>query len=116
MDPAACQNGTASFESVYKWVLTRTNQQDWRSLLDLWRLVRNTMHNDGTFVPHSGKDQSVTFDGVEYAFRAGSVIDFMNWPMLIRLCEETHEMLNAIVYSTAVQSLPFTLDHSPVYA
>jgi len=51
-DPLACSSGTAEFKSIYESLFKSTLTSEppgGVELLDLFRLVRNTVHNNGVY-------------------------------------------------------------------
>lgn len=83
LDPGACNGGADAFASVYGCLLAKLKLACHRSLFDVLRLVRNTIHNNGVFVHREGKDVSVDHGGVIYPFRHGSVAAFVTWEWLM---------------------------------
>ena len=51
IQPGACKDGFAEFKSIYSSLLKKTSLQKHENLLDLFRNMRNTMHNNGLFHP-----------------------------------------------------------------
>ena len=78
MDAGACANGGAAFESIYKWLFKRLRDSGWHypggeeeSFLDLFRNLRNTIHNNGVFWARDGSDHTVVWRGTTYDFPHG---------------------------------------------
>ena len=98
VEPTACRGGTANFQRVYSWVTARAERTSADPLFNLLRMVRNTIHNNGSFYSPDGKDESVIHDGKSFVFRHGCAADFRDWgfgnaweftlPILVRLCDE----------------------------
>jgi hypothetical protein len=99
LDPNACAQGTAEFKNVYEWLLKRTGLQTSSALLDLWRNIRNTLHNNGLFIPTSRKDATVTYKGHIYQFRLGKPNDFVDTAFIVRLLPDMRELLVAVLTS-----------------
>ncbi len=106
LDPHACGAGTAGFESVYRWLLRRLDLHRWEPMMDLWCCVRNSVHNNGVFLPPSGKDRVVTFDGAEYAFNVGTLVDCAGWDTIATIVGQTHRLLGDVVRSVSIASIP----------
>jgi hypothetical protein len=105
LDPNACRKGTAEFQKIYECLLKQTKLEKWEPLLDLLRIIRNTIHNNGLYLPPSGKDVSVAYKGMTYEFRVGQRPDVTNWPFLVDLANELRSMLMEIVTNVCVVSL-----------
>jgi len=59
LDPTACSNGTAEVQSIYNWLLKKLDLQKYETLLELFRLIRNCMHNNGVFTPKNGQGVTI---------------------------------------------------------
>ena len=100
LDPAACNGGMAEFKSIYECLFKSklsTSPSDGIALLDLLRLVRNTIHNNGVYFHPSGKDASITWTGETFEFKQGAPVDFVTWEFLIRVSEALRKLLREIV-------------------
>jgi len=78
--PNACNNGTAEFNSIYKCLFhsyLTAIPKDGIDLLDLFRNIRNTIHNNGVFYNKAGTDSPVIWRGKKYEFVNGKPIDFI---------------------------------------
>lgn len=102
IDPDACVQGTAEFKNVYEWLLKKTGLQTYSALLDLWRNIRNTMHNNGLFIPTSRKDATVTYKGQTYEFHHGKPNEFVNTAFIVRLLPDIRDLLMALLTSDAL--------------
>ncbi len=105
IDPSACSNGTTEFKNIYTWLLNKTNLQGSIPLLDLWRNVRNTMHNNGTFLPSNGKNQTVIYKECSYVFNNGEAISFMTTELILLLIADLLKLVENIVISTPIVSI-----------
>lgn len=76
--------GAPGYEKVYKnlMVTLLDAPQDDRDLLDLLRLIRNTIHNEGVHRPPAGDDIR-TYKGVQYHFTYGAPLDFVTWRFVL---------------------------------
>ena len=113
LDAAACLGATAEFESIYVCLLKRLGLREWENLLRLWRLLRNTVHNNGIYLPPSGKDAEVTFRGVTYVFRSGTPAK-TDWDLSVMLFESAQEMLEAVVNSAELSAIAGIADTSAI--
>jgi len=100
LDPGACNNGMAEFKSIYDCLFSsklRAVPSDGIVLLDLLRLVRNTIHNNGVYFHPSGNDASIIWSGETFEFRQGIPVDFVTWEFLIRISEALRKLLLEVV-------------------
>jgi hypothetical protein len=59
--PGACSDGTDPFRNIYTCLLNQLGLAGkWIPLLDLWRELRNTVHNNGVYLPPQGRGSSRT--------------------------------------------------------
>lgn len=111
IDKTACKNATAEFKSIYEHLI-RTQlslSNDWCDLLDLWREVRNTIHNNGVYFPKNGYDKTISYKGKTYQFLNGKKIDFITWDMFVELLEEARMFLGDIIDHPKVSGISGTL-------
>lgn len=97
--PGAANDGRAEFKSVYECLL-RTHLRfpdDDLALLELLRLTRNTIHNEGQHRPPGAKSASVKYRGVTYAFPESGNIEFVTWHFVIQRIGDLVELLDRIV-------------------
>jgi len=103
LDSSACNGGMSEFKSIYE-CLFRSKLSETPAegipLLDLFRLVRNTIHNNGVYFHLNGNDASVTWKGKTYEFKQGYAIDFVTWDFLIELSEALQVLLREVVEDT----------------
>lgn len=110
LNPTACNNGTAEFKSIYD-CLIRTELElscanDWISMLDLFRLIRNTFHNNGVYFHKSGLNESILYRGARYHFRYGEKIDFVYWDLCKEILDDVIILFSHILAHHRVLSLP----------
>lgn len=110
IDPSACKSGTAEFMgSVVPWFLRRLHDSGANpildgeefELLDLSTAIRNTIHNNGRYLHHSGTDREITWRGTTYRFEHRKAPSFIDWQfhrlLLIALID-----LNEAVMTTSL--------------
>ncbi len=112
IDPNACGGGRAEFKGVYDCLFSRLKLRKYIDLLDIWRNVRNSLHNNGLFFPANNKNQKVGFSGVEYTFEVGKPLDFINTTVMVDLLPTIVEMLKEVVTSIEVYNLKEIIDLS----
>ena len=107
LDDQACSGTTAAFESIYVCLLTRLGLRGkWLSFMEFWRLIRNSIHNNGIYLPSSGNDKEVDFEGTTHSFRVGQPVDCATWGNLLRIAERTPDMLMDLVASDQLSAIP----------
>ena len=108
LDPSAARGGLAEFQSVYGALLKRLSAKPAEAgeLLDLWRLARNTVHNNGAYRHESGQDRTVTYKGVTYTFRQNHTVNYYGWELLLSLGDDLRQLFRDIVSDSAVAALP----------
>lgn len=114
INPTACNNGTADFKSIYD-CLIRTElglrgTQDWIDMLDLFRLIRNTIHNNGVYVNKFGADAEVTYQGILYRFKHGQKIDIVWWDLCLALISDVNNFFITLTAHDRVVSLSHVKD------
>jgi len=90
---------------VYSWLLCKLKLKKWESLLDLLRCIRNTIHNNGVYLPSTGKDETIEYNGAIYTFIVGNKIGF-TWHQLLDFVVDVDKMLLAIILNPKVIALP----------
>lgn len=100
LDSAACNGGMAEFKSIYECLFKSKLSAiptDGIPLLDLLRLVRNTIHNNGVYFHPNGNDASITWSGETFEFKQGAPVDFVTWKFLIRVSDALRQLLREVV-------------------
>ncbi|PVX44614.1 hypothetical protein C8C85_0359 [Flavobacterium sp. 103] len=110
LDPNACNNGTAEFKSIYSWLLKRVNLQNHENLLDLFRLIRNTIHNNGVYFHKSGISESITYKAKVYNFNIGQPVDFVTWDFIFEVMEEVEELIVNVIKTQEISSVIEIID------
>ena len=108
LDPTACNGGLAEFKSVYECLFKSnltSSSPDAIALLDLLRLVRNTIHNNGVYFHPSGNDVTAIWKGNTYAFKQGKPIDFVTWELLIVVSNALRLLLRQVVEDAKLQAI-----------
>lgn len=114
LNSTAANNGTADFKAIYDCLLrtelTLQRAQDWIDMLDLFRLIRNTLHNNGVYFHKLGTDTEITYRGIAYPFKHKQKIDFVYWDLCLSLLDDSIDLLKTMQAHPRVLSLPFTKD------
>lgn len=113
LDSSACNAGTGEFKSIYDCLLKsklKTPIKNSIELMDLLRLVRNTIHNNGVYFHKSGQNQSITYKGKTYNFVQGNAVDFVTWDFLINIVADSVEMIENVVSSPEIAAVTSIAD------
>jgi hypothetical protein len=110
LDSTACNNGTAEFKSIYSWLLKRINLQSHENLIDLLRLIRNTIHNNGVYFHKSGINETVIYKGQVYNFIIGQPVEFVTWDFIFEVMEEVEELIINVVKANEICSINQIID------
>jgi len=110
LDSTACNDGTAEFKSIYSWLLKRVNLQNHENLLDLLRLIRNTIHNNGVYFHKCGISETVTYNDKVYNFNIGQPVDFVTWDFIFEVMKEVEELIVNIVKTNKISSIIQIID------
>lgn len=107
MDPDTNRDGQP-IASVFRDCLGRISlawPEDSMDFLDLYRLIRNTIHNNGR---HYGRRGSETrsWRAREYRFPHGEPLEFMAWPLYIELVRTLGSLNEAVMTTPEVALLP----------
>lgn len=79
-------------------------------MLELLRLVRNTLHDNGVYFPPDERDYPLQYKGKTYMFRVGKPVDFVSWKFLLGLLSDLNEMLLEVMTSDKVAASPSVVD------
>jgi hypothetical protein len=105
--PTAHNGGTGNFKPLYDDLLVNrlsSPQTDLVKLLDLFRYVRNSIHNNGVFFNSSGVDETVKYNGKNYEFKHGQLIDFVDWYFLLFITDELKSKLVYLVNDANIKN------------
>ena len=113
LDPAACRGGVAEFKSIYDCLFSSklaTAPADGIQLLDLLRLVLNTIHNNGVYFNRRGGNVTLSWQGEMFEFRQGTPVDFVTWEFLIRVSDSLRILLRQVVEDSNLRSITVMID------
>ena len=107
VSPGKCNNAAGNFKNIYEHLLSKNNFNlpNYIPLLDLWRNMRNTIHNNGKFYPDNQKDCDVPYQGTIYKFEVGKVPQFLTWDLLLNIIPHTKDMLLSVVNSSSLAGM-----------
>jgi hypothetical protein len=108
LDATACNGGMAAFKSVYDCLL-RSKLSAYPpgsvQLLDLVRLVRNTIHNNGVYFHRCGLDAAVEWRGMRYEFRQERRVDFVTWDFIMEISDAVRVLLRSVVEDARLRAI-----------
>lgn len=104
LNPAACKNGNAEFQSIYRCLLKMIDLSNHLTILDLWRNIRNVMHNNGLFMPPNGQDIVVEHKSKRYEFKVDQPISFLNTALLMELTPDMLYLMIDVVNSEKIRN------------
>jgi hypothetical protein len=114
LDPDAASAARGEYKNVYE-ALFRTHlraPEDDLTLLDLLRLVRNTIHNEGVHRPRGIGRTDVVFRGVSYSFEDEKPIEFVTWGFVLDRLENLVDLHERAVHTRILASLAYIPDAS----
>ncbi len=83
-----------SFYKLAKSISDRLDLPQWSQFLNFYRLVRNTQHNNGLFLPNDKKNDEVIYRDKAFSFVYGKEIRFLNTDLRLALISDG----NSFVY------------------
>lgn len=108
-----------SFEKIYSWLIVRLKvKKRYAKLMDVLRLIRNTIHNNGVYSPVSRKgkrpkNRQISWKGTKCKFQVDrnvKVDDF--WRLVFVTTPDCLSMLQQIIDSNEVSNIPYIKDPS----
>lgn len=107
IDSDACSGGTANFQSVAHWLFEQLSAPPPNvELVDMLRILRNTIHNEGVYFDRRVPDRVIVYRGAEYRFRNGEPIEFGTWAFLIQLIGDWFVLIEHVVSDARIASIP----------
>jgi hypothetical protein len=107
-------DGRGNFKDICIRLL-QSNFSKYECLLELLRLGRNTMHNNGVYFPEKkGDDRQVTYKNITYDFIDGQIVRYGDLSKLLffDIAPDMLTMINDIVNSPSVSNLSQIIDPS----
>ena len=106
LDPKACRGGMGKFQSIY-YCLFKSKLSicppEGIELLDLFRLIRNTCHNNGVYFDPDSIDRTINWRGKSYKFKHSTPIDFINWPFVMEISGAVRSLMYEVVIDKNLQ-------------
>lgn len=109
--PHAAGNGNGEFKSVYECLMRShlPRPEGWTdelAVLDLFRLIRNLIHNNGFFLSRHGKNETITYRGQTYVFRHGEHAKFIWIDVLLDIIGDVLILMEAVVCHFKIATYP----------
>jgi hypothetical protein len=96
-----------SIAKVTESVLAVSATEEFNPLFRLVRLVRNTVHTNGVFLPEDEQDVSVEYKGETFGFKVGASLNWLNDQRAVWFVEELATAIDAIVRSDVVSAIEY---------
>lgn len=113
LDPVACNGGMSEFKSIYDCLFNSKLAKaptEGAQLLDLLRLVRNTIHNNGVYFSPRGGTVTLNWRGQTFEFKQGVPVDFVTWEFLIQVSDSLRMLLRETVEDVNVRNITVEID------
>lgn len=107
LNPAAQKGATTEFFNIHSDLKKEITSfpPDSDGLINVLRLVRNTIHNNGVYFNRRGTDETVTYKGTTYEFKHGKPIDFVTWEWLIDRLDDVRQLLVEVISDPKIISI-----------
>jgi hypothetical protein len=116
LEPSVANGATAEWKSIYTALLKRVSiaSGDAEALLDLLRMIRNTIHNNGVYLSPKSTDFTANYKNQVFQFVHGKAVSFATWDLLLELAADAFDLLLLVVESPEVVHLatPVTSEYS----
>lgn len=103
-----------TFSSLHKTLLADLNLEQYVDLLRIWGYLRNTIHNNGIFLPFDGENQIIEYHNNTFKFENGKQHTIIGWEMYAILVDDLCEMVSSIVESKEISSIKEIPDTSTI--
>ena len=113
LDLQACSNSTAEFKNIYNCFFKKinlSNKENHIELLDLFRFIRNSIHNNGVYFHKSNQNVKLNYKNKEYSFIIGNKIDFATWDFTFELIKDIEIMLKEILGNSNITPISEIID------
>jgi hypothetical protein len=109
INPLACNKGTDSFLNIKNWLLKKINKKNqYDNLLNLFVLIRNTIHNNGVYLNEEVPRQEIPYRRKVYTFENKKVVKYgsANQLLFFEITPDIITMLEDIVKSDIISKGP----------
>ena len=94
-----------AFSTLFKKLLPDLDLERYVNLLIIWSNLRNTVHTNGTFLPHNAQDQIIEYRNQKFVFENGKVHNIVGWEIYIALIVDLLGMVSSIVESKIIYQI-----------
>ena len=101
-------------ESIYKHILKVLNLQGLGGIFEIVRLIGNTRHTNGIFIPSDGKDLTITYEGRDFPFEYGRPIDWDRRAFLFLVPLELTIAMAQVVTAPEISAIPYCPRFAPL--
>ncbi len=91
--------------AITERLLNTTDLTRFGTLFDLARTIRNSIHNNGVYLPENGQNRIITWAGVSYVFHTGESVAILFWEFLLQHWRELNEAITAIVLHPKIANI-----------
>jgi len=108
LDPKACGRGMSEFKSIYECLFKSKLAEppsDGVELLNFFRLIKNTFHNNGVYFHQSGVNSTINWKGQIYEFKQGKPVDFVTWDFVLNFSNDLRGLLRKVVEDQNLKSI-----------
>lgn len=96
-----------SIAKVTEALMTASGTEHFSPLFSLVRLVRNTLHTNGVFLPEDGQDSSIEYEGEKFEFKVGEPLSWLDDQHAVWLVDQLAAAMNAIVRTDVVRAIDY---------
>jgi len=107
IDCKACESGRGSFKCIYEYLFKHIGDSKYRTLFDFHRLIRNTIHTNGIYLPENNKDVDLNLFGMMFKFTVGKKVDFLTMKILLSLISEYNTAFFEIFENEKIKSIDY---------
>lgn len=114
--PSAVNGASGEFKNVYECLLRthlgmgRNANESVLTRLDLFRMIRNLIHNNGLYLSRRAQDEAIVFRGVLFRFRHNQHALMVGWPTLIDLIGALLADMEGVVRHPAIADYPAVIE------
>ncbi len=95
----------ASFQAIYDKLLQATGQVKYRNVLELMRLTRNTIHNNGIYRPQGGMNKTVNYGDKVFLFEINKPLSWLDDTFPAWTADQVSQAMKDIVRSSPVRDI-----------
>lgn len=105
--PGAARNGTGGFYNLSRELLGTHLSRPPESieLLDLLRIARNSIHNNGVYFHENAADTSVTYKGVVYDFEHNQQVRAITWSHMCELADDVRQLMVDVAHDPVLLAI-----------